>query len=206
MKNFSIKTVDQLRGLFFKFGMKSITMDDAARELGISKKTLYEYVPNKRGLVKTIVKHYLETEKKQITEICETSENAIAEFLNINSFLGRHLKTINPAVPYQLKRYFPESWALFDDYIVSFVYKTVKENIIKGKAQNLYRESINESIISKFYISDMQVATDEKLFPPDKFSILDIHKERVLYHLYGLCSVKGTSLLENLKTVQNEAL
>lgn len=181
-------------------------MDDVSRELGISKKTLYEYVPNKRELVKTIVKHYLETEKQQITEICENSENAIMEFLNINSFLGRHLKSINPAVPYQLKKYFPESWAVFNDYRVDFVYKTVKENIVKGKAQDIYRDNINESIISKFYISDMQVATDEKLFPPEKFTILDIHRDRVLYHLYGLCNSKGATLLENIKLTQNEAI
>jgi len=206
MKNFATSTVEQLRTLFFKFGLKSITMDDVSRELGISKKTLYEYVPNKRALVKTIVKNYLESEKKQITQISENSENAIAEFLNINNFLGRHLKTINPAVPYQLQKYFPESWAVFNDYRVSFVYKIVKENIIKGKDQNLYRDNINESIISKFYISDMQVATDENLFPPHKFSILDIHRDRVLYHLYGLCNSRGVALLENLKLEQNEAI
>lgn len=180
-------------------------MDDISRELGISKKTLYEYVPNKKGLVLSILKGHLDNEKEQIMDICKQSENAISEFLSINNHIGGHIKTVNPAIIYQLKKYYPSSWDYFDQYRTGFIYDVVKENIRKGVHQGLYRDDINESLISKFYISNIQVVTDEKLFPPQEFSILAIHHERVMYHLHGLCNSKGLTLLENLILVENEA-
>ncbi len=182
--------------LFRKYGIKSLTMDEIAKELGMSKKTIYRFVKNKADLVKLVVQYYLQTEKIQVEQIIEGSENSIEELIKIADYFVKQMQEFNAHVLHDLKRYYPESWNLYNHYQFDFVLKRVYENILNGKKQGLYRADVDADIISKIYIGGVDVLFNQELFPVKSNAFVKLYKEYLNYYLHGIVSPKGLKLVE----------
>jgi AcrR family transcriptional regulator len=111
-----IDIIEKAEQLFFKYGIKSISMDDLSREMSISKKTLYVFVDNKEELVYLVVQNHIHREKKKVEEVIKNSKNSIDEFLQIIMHNHDELNTLNPSVIYDLQKYHPKSWSLFTEF------------------------------------------------------------------------------------------
>ena len=183
--------------LFFRLGVKSITMDDLARELGVSKKTIYKFVENKSDLVRKVMLTHFEVEKQVMEEILASNMNAMEEMEAIIRKVLNHLRTIHPSSIYDIQKYYPKSWKLFTEYKDDFIYLCIMQNLKKGIDQGLYRNEINAEIIAKLYISVIDFAVNPKNFPPTQFNFSDIYKEFVTYHLHGIATLEGTQYLSN---------
>lgn len=182
--------------LFKKYGIKSLTMDEIAKELGMSKKTIYRFVKNKADLVKMVMQYYLQTEKEQVEQIIEGSENSVEELIKIADYFMNQMQEFNAHVLHDLKRYYPESWNIYNHYQFDFVLKRVYENILNGKAQGLYRTEVDADIISKIYIGGIDVLFNQELFPVKNYAFINLYKEYLNYYLHGIVSSKGVKLLE----------
>ncbi len=186
----------QTAAVFMRYGMKSVNMDDVARELSISKKTLYKYVKDKNDLVKQCMESFCAMERYECQRCKQDSENAIDELLLITEAAGRHLKNIHPSIHYDLEKYYLEGWKVFKKHKEEFIYGEVLQNLKQGIDEGLYRDNINPEIIAKLYTMKIDVVFDAAIFPPSQYTFYDIHIEMIRYHIRGIASDEGIKYLQ----------
>ncbi len=181
--------------LFLKFGIKSLTMDDIAKKLCISKKTLYAHVKDKEDLLENAVILFSKAEQHQIEEICGRGLNAIDESLEIKRWVLDMLQNIHPSVAYDMEKFHPRVHQKMLASRQAIIYKCVFENIVKGQKDGLYRKEINPDVLAKLYVGRMEAMFDQDLFPSKEYNVSDIYMEWFSYHIHGMATVKGIELL-----------
>jgi AcrR family transcriptional regulator len=197
--NDELKSIlERVRTLYLKYGIKSITMDDVARELGISKKTLYQYVCDKNELVAKVFE--METDKKECNVKTFESEgaNAIEEMIMVNKHVNKMLKEHNPSTEYDLKKYYPEVYRKYYETRRGKIFEWVKSNIIRGKTEGLYRSDVNEDLIAKLVIIQNEGIADTELFNITEYTSQKSFVEILVYHIRGIANEKGVKVLNNV--------
>jgi len=189
------KTYQKIENLFLTCGFKSVTMDDVARELGISKKTLYQFVDNKKDLIEKVVAAYIEEEKQMIAVVKKEVKDAIHEMLVISKHVNQNLKKVNSTAIFDLQRYYPSAWDLIENYRLKYIFEIIKTNTEWGMKEGIYRKEINPKIIAKLYIGVMQHIFDINFFPLTEYNSSEIYLDSVEYHIHGIASPKGLELL-----------
>lgn len=190
-----IDIFDKVNLLFMRYGIKSVTMDDVSRHLGISKKTLYQYVDNKSDLINKAMRQHLEQEKEAVAEIQKKSTDPIQEMLEIARFVAAMLRQVNPATVYDLQKYYSKSWELMRSLHEEYVYGVIRENIQKGIESGIYRDNLHPDIIARFYVGKSTMLVDERLFPSREYNREELFLEFINYHIHGIASQKGLDLL-----------
>jgi len=198
MDEAKIKILRGAEALFLRYGFKSITMDDISRELGISKKTLYQYFSDKNDLVNQVVEHHLNDERDLCCKIEEDEKDPIAYLLAISNNFSSEDKHINTAVLYDLKKYFKEAWDKVDSFSSEFIYDQVLKNLIDGKEKGLYRKEMNERIIALHYVHMIQFMVNPENYQKEERDFKVVHKELMRYHLHGILTDKGLKQLDKL--------
>lgn len=182
-----------------KYGIKSITMDDLARHLGMSKKTIYKEFNNKEDLIRQVVVEEMESAKSDMELVQRDSKNAIEEMINMAELILKKTKSITPTAYYDLKKYYRPIWLQFEKLQTEYTYNRIKENIKWGIEEGLYREDIHPSIIARLYIYKVRLMTDEKIFSLDQFKRNELILQFISYHLHGIVSDKGLEKWKNYK-------
>lgn len=190
------KIVTKSRELFMQYGIKSISMDEVARNLGISKKTLYQHVNNKADLIQKVMVTHITEEKEAMIIIHKNAKDAIDEMMQISQYVSELLQRVNPTVIYDLQKYYAKGWELMESLHFEHTYRSIKENIENGMQQGLYRPNLNADIIAKLYIGRIDLVVDKNLFPVGEYTISQIHKNAMTYHLYGIMTTQGIELFE----------
>lgn len=199
------KILHKSQELFLNLGFKSVTMDDIAREMGISKKTIYVHFPNKTKLVEATTLHMFETISQGIDCICALKKNPIEEIFDIKEFVMDHLKNEKSSPQYQLQKYYPKIFATLKSKQFEVMQSCVTENLDRGLELGLFRDNINIEFISKIYFSGMMVIKDRAFFPLKNFSMQTLMNNYLEYHLRGICTPKGLETLTGLiRTNQNQ--
>lgn len=191
------KILDAAELLFRKYGIRSVTMSDIAAHLGMSKKTLYLYIENKNELVEKILKKYIENEKLMCNQAADTAEDALQEMFSISIQVQRNIENMNPSLLFDLRKYHFEVWQLFEQHRKEFILSIMKNNLKRGIEEDIYRKDMDTEIISRIHIGTINIFSDDELLPPDQFPRPLLHKEFVLYHLYGIVSEKGRELMSD---------
>lgn len=192
--------LSKAEAIFFRLGIKSVTMDDLAREMGISKKTLYELVESKDDLVFKLMSYYIEDEKNQVCSLNNLPElNPIEQYLHIILHFNGHIRDIKPGFLFDLKKYHPRSWQVFLEYKNGFMYDFQVNNIKLGIQQGLYRNDIQPEIIAKIYINSLDSMLDLFEEMNHEIKLIDLVKMHVIYHLRGIASSEGIKFIENIK-------
>ncbi|MBI9040083.1 TetR/AcrR family transcriptional regulator [Lutibacter sp.] len=182
--------------IFLKFGFKSVTMDDIANELGISKKTIYKYFSNKEELVDESISHLHELIHNSVSCICEKGFNAIEENFEIKNAFKDLLKNSDDSPMYQLQKYYPKTYhKLMADEFCMFK-DCIQKNIIKGINEGLYRKDIEIEIITKFYFSLVMSVHDTNLHHYNKNTINNLELKALEYHTRAISTEKGIKILE----------
>lgn len=198
--NEKTRIAEHSKDVFFQYGIRSVTMDDLARELGISKKTLYQHFSSKNELVTYSIKEHLEEHERKCIEIFGVEKNAIEKLLELAKVSQEMLRRLKPSTIYDLQKYHKNSWDLVDRHRSNFIPEAIAANIQQGIKEGLYRENVNVSIVSKLYLTLMKTLTDTVEFPPNEYPLLDVYIEFTRYHIYGIASEEG---IKFLKKIQN---
>ncbi|MEZ4853280.1 TetR/AcrR family transcriptional regulator [Flavobacterium sp.] len=196
------KIIEKAAEMFVSHGFKSITMDDIACELGISKKTIYQHFTTKPDLVKSASFFVFEKISSGIDAICQKSTNPIEELFDIKNFVSDYLKTENSTTTFQLQKYYPKIHDAIKKLHLEKMENCIIGNLTRGITANLYRKEIEPSIIGRFYFAGISSCKDETLFPSNIYNNSQIHKEFLIYHLRGIGTPKGLEILE--KTIQKQ--
>ena len=188
--------LEKVGALYMKFGIKSVTMDDIAHQLGISKKTLYLFIEDKADLVTKVVYNQLERERSKFQSIEDNNNNAIEELINVNRHLRKMLSTINPSTEYDLKKYYPELHSKVKEHKLHNMYNSVLRNMKNGIEEGLYRKELNAEFIAKYYVSRIESNMDFDFFRREVKHIHDFIYEIFVYHIRGISSPEGIKFLE----------
>ena len=189
--------------LFLRYGVKNLTMDEIARQLGMSKKTIYLYVANKSDLVKKVMQAHLDKEDTFIKEVQKTSKNALEENLRTMTFMSQELQGFNAVVFFELQKYYPESYALFNEHKEKVALRRILNNLKAGIKEGLYRKDIDTEIVSRIFVSALDILIDQQRFPAKKYHFYNLYKEFVNYHLGGILTPKGVTFLEQSKLLKS---
>ena len=182
--------------LFRKFGIKSVTMDDIASELGISKKTIYHHVQDKTDLVSKLMEFENERVQKCMAEIFQAKRNAIEELFEVNRFMINLMKRYSPSFNYDLKKYYPDIFRKIHAIRRTNIYNAIRNNLKKGKSEGLYRDELNEEVLAKLNVSRMEDMPNSSLFTPEELNSGSVFKEMFIYHIRGIANERGTRFLE----------
>ncbi len=188
------KIIDGAERLFFQYGVRSVSMDDVARELSVSKKTLYQYFENKDQLVLEVTKQRMLQEVHQYETIPSHAANAIEELSMISKCLKATVRHLNPSMLYDLQKYHNEAWNVFLDFKQGFIRGTISDNILRGKTEGYYRPEINEHILSILRVEIIQLTFDERIFPQEEFDFTEVQMQIFDVFVHGLLTEKGKQL------------
>ena len=184
------------RELFMKHGVKSLTMDEIAKQMGMSKKTIYQFVENKSDLVKLTMQDFLEEERKLLDSILKSSNNSVDEMITMIEYWLQIVREFNATTLNEVQKYYPETWKMYNEYRFNFMLGLIKGNLKKGVKEGYYREDLDTDIISKVYIMAVEILLNQELFPTKQYTFLSIYREFLGYHLRGIVSAKGLKYID----------
>lgn len=189
--------------LFLRYGIRSMTMDEIARHLGISKKTIYQYFSDKDDIVLSVTQRHLETNQKQFDQVAEESKNSVEELVKLSFCLKENLKGMNPSLMFDLQRYHQKAWSVWMEYKRNVIKESVMRNLRKGIQDGYFRPEINPEIIAVLRLEQIQMAFDDQLFPRDRFSLTQVQLHILEHFVHGLLTEKGRKLYNKYKETLN---
>jgi len=187
----------KVRILYRKYGIRSVTMDDVSHELGISKKTLYQYVRDKDELVHKVVELEMQDHHTKMVINCTDNLNAIEQLLEIARCVAVMLKDYSSATEYDLKKYYPDLYISLHEMKRDFMGKFISENLLRGKKEGIYREECNVDFITKLNVSLIDNMFDNEIITISEFLDPLFFYEYFIYHIRGIANAKGLSILES---------
>lgn len=196
------KLIQAAKEMFFKYGIKSISMEDICRNMGVSKKTIYEIIASKSELINLVLSQHLAKSEEELTEVVRLSKDAIDEMLQLSMYLLNYIAHMSPSIIYDLQKYHPQSWKLVETYQETLVEQRIYNNLVRGQQEMLYRSDFDPRVIAKLYVHKTSAIVDQDLFPAAEFDKALLFKEIIKYHIFGIISEKGLkSILRNYKKI-----
>lgn len=177
--------------LFVRYGVRSVTMDDVAREVSMSKKTLYQYFDNKDKLVSEVALSHLEKEKKEFEEIADISQDAIHEIFLVTMCLRKHVFKMNPSLLYDMQKYHAEAWGHYLEFKNTTVRGNIERNISRGIDEGYFRSEIDPRVLSILRVEQVQLAFNTKIFPQDEFDFAGVQLQILNHFIHGLLTEVG---------------
>jgi AcrR family transcriptional regulator len=190
------KILQKVSSLYRRYGIKSVTMDDVAHELGMSKKTLYQYVNDKEELVKKVVEHTRLCNFTSMNEMKDFSGNAIEMLVEVSRRVNALLKDHSPSYEYDLNKYYPDIYEGLKSAHRKMMYESMIANIRQGKKEGVYRKELDEEIIAKLHLLRIEGIQSGDIFNEDEMRSSKFFVEVFVYHIHGMATAKGVEILE----------
>ena len=196
MNDKKLEIVKRVWELYREFGIRSVTMDDVVREMGISKKTLYQYFSDKTELVMAVMDSVYEKRKNEMCEVLLGKENAIEEMLTYYGLQLKMTREHKPTLIYDLKKYYPKIHEKVSVRKRQHIYDSVLQNLKRGKSEGLFRADINEEILARLNLMRIEAIMSSGIFSDEEIVAPYFFKEIWSYHMYGIVNNKGRKILE----------
>ena len=199
MENISEKILETAGNLFLKYGVKSISMDDIARELSISKKTIYNFFKDKNEIVYLISERFLQEQKDKFDLIQEESKDPI-ELLYGGTLHAREIfEKINPYVLFDIRKYYRDAWRLYLDFEKNVMFGSLILTLEEGIEKGLFRAELDVQILATLRMEEIKLAFDKDVFPSESFNFKEVQYQILDHFFYGIMTEKGYALLNKYK-------
>ena len=194
------RILNKAHELFNRYGIRSVTMDEIASQLGMSKKTIYQSFANKDELVDAVVTDHITTNENRCTIDIINAENAIHQIFLTMDTVQEMLRDLNPTIFNDLQKFHPASFAKLNHFKDLFLYEFIATNIETGKKEGLYREDLDTDILTKLRINTMFLPFDQDVFPYGRYNLVTVETEMIEHFLYGLSTSKAHKLIVKYKS------
>ena len=198
------KILKEAQVLFWKYGVKSVTMDYISKNLGISKKTIYQYFLDKDKIVLEVILDYMRGQNEEVEEIFSSSQDSIHELFMLSSHITKTCGSIYPSLFYDLKKYHFNAYEIFQEHKRKCLLKSIIKNLQKGIEEGLYRKDINIMVIAKLRMEEIELGFNQEIFPSKDFKLNEVQIEFFNHFIYGITTVKGHKLLNKYKKINEE--
>ena len=192
--------------LFNRYGIRSVSMDDIATQLGMSKKTLYQYYADKDELVNEVFNSVLDANRAQCRECTQKGENAIHEVFLSFDMVEEMLTNMNPALLFDMQKYHPTAFKKFQEFRNSFLFRLIKTNLERGIGEELYRPEIDIDLLSRYRVYSVLLSFDPEVFPNAKNQLVYVEQQLMEHFLFGIASAKGQKLIMKYKNQRSKKL
>lgn len=193
------RIIKEARGLFFKLGIRSVTMDDIAAQVGMSKKTLYLHFADKDELVDNLIEGEVGLMQDETMACINKSADAIEEIFIGMEMANKHFTKMNPMVLFDLHKFHFKSFQKFMEHKNTFLIQVITDNLKRGIAESLYRTDTKIDIIAKYRLQMLMLPFDMEAYPPMEYNLMDVSNAMIENFLYGLSTEKGYKLIEQYK-------
>ncbi|MBN2235976.1 MAG: TetR/AcrR family transcriptional regulator [Bacteroidales bacterium] len=194
-----LKTVLQL---YTKYGIRSVTMDDVARELGVSKKTLYTFVTDKNELVEKVIDFQCKERLAWMKSLNLDKLPALEEMVVVGKMTNKMVAEFNPSFHYDLSKYYGNIYNKMMRSNRESMAQSMLQNMKKGKKEGYYRQDMNEEIIVRMNIANIENLAEKRFYNSQEWKPEVIQSELFAYHIHAILSPKG--LKEYQRLLQSE--
>lgn len=190
--------------MFGRYGLKPVTMDDIAREMSVSKKTLYRYYDSKEALIRAAL-HQIFTEiSGQMLSLGHAGGNAIDQLFAADEQVCATIENHDPGLQFQLQRYYPELHAEMEEKRKELIYKMVDQNIRQGKTEGLYRAELDVELMSLLYYGRTLLFTEQTADFIEQRSLPRVMRQILVYHIRGMATAEGLRYLESKEKLNDK--
>jgi AcrR family transcriptional regulator len=193
------RILDTAFGLFRQYGTRSITMDDIATRMGISKKTLYAHFVDKDDMVVHAISRFLEVIQEEERVLRANAANAIEELFEVMNMMDERLRNMNPVIMLDLQKFHSKAFLVFQEYRNNSLRTVIRENLERGIAEGLYRKDLEVNILTQFRIASAMLCFQPEVFPIAGFEMGKVQRVLLEHFLYGVASAEGLKLIEQYK-------
>lgn len=179
-------------------------MDEIARHMGMSKKTIYLHYKDKNKLVMAVVERMIYAHDLQCKEFDKKAENAIEEIFLVMNYMNAFFSQMNPNLFFDMQRYHPSAWHYFTKFKEDVILEQVISNLEKGRKEELYRKDFNLKILARLRIEEIELAMSPNFFPPNKYNLQEVQVQLLDHFLHGICTLKGHKLLNKYKQLHED--
>ena len=190
--------------LFFKYGIKHVTMDDIAKELGMSKKTIYQFYKEKDDLVNQLCDTEILLQENIFNNLSETAKDPIHEIMLISVKMREMIQNINPVFFLDLQKFYPQSFKRFQRFKEECTGVSILKNLKKGIEMGVYRPDIDAEFVTKYRLAQIDMLMFGNYFSFEKISFFRSHELILDMFVYGVCTIKGHKLINNYKKIKEE--
>ena len=189
------RILNETRALFKRRGIRAVTMDDIARELGMSKKTVYQYFKNKAEIVQAVCNDHFNEERCILEEILEKAHDPVEEMLLILQAMEKTFKEFPTVMIYEVQRYYPNAWNLFDGFKHDFILQSIRQNLNEGVKLGLYRQDMDLELVARLRLTEIEMIMNPEVFPPRENDIQKLQMELFKIFLHGVVTMRGKKLI-----------
>ena len=192
--------------LFMQFGLRSVSMDDIANNLGISKKTIYQYYADKDELVDAVINEVIGHNQTCCEVDRQQSENAVHEIFLAMEFMMEIFRSMNPSLLYDMQKYHPNTFHRFSKHKNEYLYTMIRENLQRGIQEELYRPELKIDVLARFRVESVMLPFMPEFHTRVKYNLAIIEEEILVHFLFGLVSPKGYKLTLKYLQERNKKL
>jgi AcrR family transcriptional regulator len=198
------RIITRAAALFMRNGIKSVSMDDIATDLGVSKKTLYKTFTNKDEIVLGVMSGHLCTAQGECARVAGSAADAVQEMLTISAWADQQFSNIHPSIFHDLRKYYPAAWALFSEHKSTFILNQITQNLRRGIAEGLFRADLDVDVLARLNLAQIELAFDPDLYPPAQFAPVRVNKVFDEHFLLGVATLKGHRLFNKYQHITEE--
>jgi AcrR family transcriptional regulator len=192
--------------LFMRYGVRSISMDDIAKHLSVSKKTLYQHFVDKEDIVTITSKAHLERNQREFEAIRKISRNAVEELAQLSVCLKRNMEDMNPSLLFDLQKYHPKAWKVWLEHKNNIIHESVVRNLKQGIKEGYFRADIDPEIMASVRLESVQLAFNEEIFPRERFRLSEVQMQMFDHFVFGVVTEKGRKLYVKYKQEKKQPL
>jgi AcrR family transcriptional regulator len=202
--NTKVRIREKAKELFLRYGIRSVSMDDIANQLGMSKKTIYQYFTDKNELVDAVVEDDVLRMQQDCMQCSEKARDAIEEiFLTVDKVVEQ-LGNMNPMVLYDMEKFHIRAYQRFMEHKNKFLLQIIQHNLEWGVKEGLYRSDIDIDVLSKFRLDSIMIPFNIDLFPPSRYKLVEVTKIIIEHFVFGIASMKGYKLILKYQQHRNK--
>jgi TetR/AcrR family transcriptional regulator, cholesterol catabolism regulator len=191
--------VEKTSEMYKRYGIKSVTMDDTAHKLGISKKTLYQFVKDKNDLVERIIEYENSQRAFELDKIHYDTKDITDKFVRLFHLFIKAIKDFNPAIEYDLSKYYPKLYQRARDEWREMVSKSFSIVLAEGKAKGIFRKSIDESLFARMFLFGLEQLQNNNIITTEEFNSSEFTDKILDYHICAISTEKGLKLFKEYK-------
>jgi TetR/AcrR family transcriptional regulator, cholesterol catabolism regulator len=189
----------KVRELFLKYGIRSVTMNDIAAELGIGKKTIYRYFESKDALVENFVEQTIHENEDTYNAFVSKINNPIIELFFTMVYAQRLYLNLNNTILFELEKNHHKAYLAVKQHKDGFIVQAVKTSMERGIKQHLYQDNFNPGIMSRFFVESLLLISDNSIFSSTTYNTTDLSEEIFGHLIGGIATSSGTDLINYYK-------
>ena len=198
------RILNHAQQLFMRNGIKSVSMDDIAAHLAISKKTLYKWFENKDEIVQATMSRHLDSTQHECKTMIDGASSAIDELFQMLTWIKQEFSNVHPSIFYDLKKFHATTWQLWQAHKNEFILSQIVANLRRGIAEGLFRADLDVDVLARLRLAQIELQFDPDLFPPREFANERVSVALLEHFMLGVATLKGHKLINQYRNVTDE--